>query len=338
MNCVPQRTTLLVPFLVAVGAALFYSAKWVMLADAANISMNVTYVSRFVMLATYAFVAVMFRKCLPSVKNFLAVAVPFMLVYIMVSLFEPLMQDDMLSSAILYAIGVLYGISCALFTLLCAHVLSSFGPKKSAILFALSELLTNCLMVVLTLLDPHTLFLVRSAFLVTSSIIFLYVAHHLLHGKDEYDSAFQHSMERPDAASGRRPSSFPENWLDWTLLLVAAAVTKYLFGIIAQVGSAGGSYAHYDLPTDIVVILFLTILLVFLCFYGTRFGFATVLVVMVAFFATGFAAYPAAMTAGNPLAGALLRGGLSCCSVLLCVLVARKSYENPYRTSMLDHR
>ena len=127
------------------------------------------------------------------------------------------------------------------------------------------------------------------------------------------------------------PSSCPHN--DWFLLLITAFLFPSMFGVIAQVSSeTGGNFALYDIPTEMVMIAMQAFFLLYMAFYGTRYGFAAILVFIIPLYATGFALFPNNWSSGNPFAGCLIRAGFVIIAVLLWALMARKSWDDPRHT------
>lgn len=311
--------------LMVIGAALFSSAKWTALANTAE-TMPSIYAARFVGIATFIVVAFLSRQHPLSRKHLFCIAVPFMMLYLAITTFAPWLHDGgALGDAVVYAVSLLYGVACSLFTLFFLTAFASFGPARCAVLFVLLELAANCFAILLDSFDGALLLMARNTALLASVAIFFVASKWIvLGGQDADGTCF---------CADEKCFFFPSGVLEWCILLIAAGVFHGLFGVIAQVSSpVGNSFALYDPGSTAMVIALETLLLVFLCFKGDSFGLAEVLVFVTVLYATGFALYSYAWSAGSLIAGALIRSGFSFSSVLMRTLVARKAYYNPSRS------
>lgn len=326
-----RRKTLSVMVLAVLGVALFNSSKWVMLDGGTGIAMGVTYTSRFVGIAAFLVVAALFYDRLPSITSLLAVMVPFIVICLISSLVAPLLHEVMLGDVVLYATGVLYGIASTLFMLFYAHIFSSFEPRKSAVLFASAQLVTNCLMLFLAFLDSRALPVARGLFLFIGTAIILLVANCLMRHPSLSDHPLQFDSTSAGEAGDAACTSMRR--LDWVFLIGAAIVFHTVFGVVAQVSSMpGDSFGLYEVNTDVAIIFVDILILVFCWFCGDRFGVAEVLVFAALLYAPGLALHPLSQADGGPLAGALVRGGFDCVRILTMALIARAAYESPDRT------
>lgn len=331
------RTISLSAFLIVVAYALYSSSKWVMLAEDAGVETAVLFVSRFVGLATFAVMAVMFSRRLPNVKKLVTlVAVLILVNIVLVALSAPI--SGLANTVLVYASGICYGVASSLFFLLCMQVFCAFSLTTGAIMFGLAQLFTNCLMLLLALVPSTILVFLRLGFPVIA-VVTLYFT---LAGPLRRDGivAWPVTKDQDEGSAVMTPAGlnadsgiFPATKYAWVVLLLAAFIFDSLFGVIAQVSStAGDSFALYEPITDVVLIVIDALMLAFLCINGERFSLHAVLLVVTVLYATGFALYSYVWETGSPVAGALIRGGFDCSTVLLWVLLARKAHANQVRT------
>lgn len=342
--------------LAVLGIALFFSATWTERADASGLSTWVVYATRFTTFATFMTMAWFFRNHIPPVDQLLAIGALFMALHLLGAILLNIIGISTPSlgaisvAAIQYASAIFEGVANALVTLLYAHVFSSFSPRKSAIGLAIAYLVNDIFILLLDLLDTTQLHITQLAFVTASLLILAGCVRQMLGvGSEAVDksssgnphattppSASDHHLQYGMARAGgedEHPLAFLTHSTDWLLLLVVALLFPSLFGLIAQVSSVtGGNFALYDVTTEIAMIVLQALFLIYMAFFGGRFGFATILVFVIPLYATGFALFPGNWESGNPFAGCLIRGGYVVLTVLIWSLMARKSYEDPRHT------
>ena len=327
------KQTVLVLALLVIGLALFNSAKWVMLSNASEVSFGVTLVSRIVGIATFATTAFLFYNKLPSVRRMVSIIAPFTGLYVLTTIAAYFIKSNFLGNVILYANAVFYGIAASLVLLLGAHAFSCYRPKMSVLLFAVLQLLTDSMMMVFASVPVESVFWVRITCLVLGFILLLFGIRLLLSGKGSPDHPLQFESGESVSSSKRKSSVYPVTRADWALLLTAGFLFSSVFGIMAQISStSGGSFALFDVNTSAVVLAVEVLLIMLLVFIGDRYDFSITLLIVVALMASGFALYSHSWENDTPLAGALLRSGFDCNSILIWGLVARKAYDNPVKT------
>lgn len=308
--------------LVVLGNALFNSAMSASLIDTAPGSWAVSFTSRFVVVATYAAAAVLFRRRLPSTRHLFVGAMPCMVLSVVLAAAGDAAPDGGWGLFCAYASQVTRGVSSSLFTLFGLCVFASFSFKACALMLACSKLVADCLLMLFAVLDPAGVFAVKSAFLLMGSAAFLLIARGWAPGEAAP------ARQGPTGCAARR--SFPASRIEWLLLLATAFMFCGFFGVTAQLSSpATSSFALYEIQTAVVVVAFDALLLAFLAVRGDRFGFAAVVVSVVALYATGFALYSYSWAGGSFLAGALIRSGFNYSTVLMRSLVARKVHVDP---------
>ena len=324
--------------LLVLGVALFNSAKWIMLSENSAVALGITYTSRFVGVAAYAVIAYLFRDHLPSMRATLRMIALFAGLYFLSMLLVAITETGELRYVIQYASAVLYGIASALFFLLYAHAFSAHGAKKSALLFAVAQLVTNSFMVLFGFLGATALLVTRLAFLVVGPVCLIVSIRMLM--RDGRGLAYPLQYEAPapaagDSAGEEEPPErrvFPHNTRDWVVLIAAGFVFSTLFGIIAQVSSAPGTaFGLYDVGTGIVLVLIDFLLVVLMYYVGETYTFAMAILITFLMSATGLLFFPYSQDSGV-LAGALVRGGFDCSTVLLWGLIARRAADGPQRT------
>ena len=321
--------------LAALGLALFLSSMWTARADASGVSTAVVYATRFVSFGTYMLMAWFFRNHLPPVEMVLRLGVSFMAVHLGIVLGAPLLPlNDAAALALDYGSGVFEGIANALLTLLFAHVFSTFAPRLSAVGIAVAYLGVDMGILALDLLDVATLHYMRPAFTLASLVLLVVCVRRLLRpGAAGTDRTLQHGMAGPEPEQDAHPIRFFSAHTNWLLLLIVAVLFPNLFGVIAQVSSeTGGNFALYDVTTEIMIIALQGVFLLFMVFFGSSYGFASILAFTVPPYATGFALFPADWEAGMPMAGCFIRAGYVILTVLIWALMARTSYADPRHT------
>ncbi len=333
----PKLQPLLV--LCAMGLALFLSSMWTARADASGVSTEVVYATRFVSLATYLLMAWCFRSRLPQMGFVLGLGCTFMLVHLAAALVSPVLGlDGDLSLIVDYLSGIFEGVANALVTLVFAHVFSSYEPRKSALAIGLAYLLVDVGILVLDTMSVEVIHYARPLFTLLAVGIAYVCGRKLLDPACAPALADRSlsSAENLVAPQGEdRALALFSAHNDWFLLLITAFLFPSLFGIIAQVSSeTGGNFALYDIPTEIVMIAMQAFFLLYMAFFGERFGFASILAFIIPLYATGFALFPNNWSAGNPFAGCLIRAGFVILAVLLWALMARKSWDDPRHTCL----
>ena len=358
--------------LAAVALALFLSSMWTARADTSGVSTEVVYTTRFVSLAVYMFMAWSYRNHLPQVRLVLGIGCSFMLVHLAWVVLSPaLALDAEISSITDYLSGVFEGVANALITLVLAHILSSFDPRKSAVGVGVAYLLVDVGILILDTLSVEAIHYARPLFTFVAVGIVLFCTETLLgpekppfvadkplqYGFADHAEHADHSdraghTDRADRTAqdphanrrevgvgdsrdddSERALNLFSSQSDWFLLLIVAILFPTLFGVIAQVSSeTGGNFALYDIPTEIVMIAIQALFLLFMAFYGTRYGFAHILAFIIPLYATGFALFPNNWQNGNPFAGCLIRAGFVILAVLLWALMERKSFHDPRHT------
>ena len=200
----PYRTLRVALVLLVAGIALFNSAKWVMLSGDSAVAMGVTYTSRFTGVAAYFIIAILFRTHLPSMKNILTVLGIFAGLYVVSTILVLFTGTGEFNNVISYATAVLYGIATALFFLLYAHAFSTQGPKKSAVLFAVAQLVTNCFMMLFSIIEPQALIVTRLVFLVIGPVLLIISIMMLLKVSDRVEAAAaeKHDVKASKASKG----------------------------------------------------------------------------------------------------------------------------------------
>lgn len=318
--------------ILVVGVSLFNSAKWIMLNESADVPLGLLFFSRFMGIAVYPVAALLFSNRLPRVANVLALVVSFNALYILSLVATPLIHDARLASVVTYVFtGGIYGVSTEIFVLLFAHLFSTCGPKRGALMFALMQLLSNSLVLVLSVFDRAALLGLRIAFIVSGLALVSLVVGCLLRGTVDFGAPLQLEGARPDEAPAG-PRSFPDSFSSWSFFLLTGLAFQSLFGFNAQVSSeSGGNFALYDAYTTIILLAFDAALVAVVYLYAGRFTFPAALGVIAALYACGFVFYSYAWQSNNPVSGALVRIGYDCSCVLFWLFTTRKACEDPRR-------
>lgn len=321
----------------AVGLALFLSSMWTARADASGVSTEVVYATRFVSLAVYMLMAWCFRSRVPQVGFVLGLGCSFMLVHLAAVIVTPFLGlESGISLVIDYLSGIFEGVANALITLTFAHIFSSYAPRKSAVAIGIAYLLVDVGILILDTMSVEVMHYARPAFTLAAVVIAFFCGRRLLSpaaAPKLADRSLCYGEELPELDGKDRAIAlfFAPN--DWFLLLITAFLFPTLFGVLAQVSSeTGGNFALYDIPTEIVMVAMQAFFLLYMAFYGERYGFASILAFIIPLYATGFALFPGNWQNGNPFAGCLIRAGFVILAVLLWALMARKSYNDPRHT------
>lgn len=316
-----------------VGVSLFNSAKWIMLNESADVPLALLYFSRFMGIAVYPVAAVLFRNRPPRVESLLALVVSFNALYIFSLVATPLIHDARLAAVVTYVFtGGIYGVSTEIFVLLFAHVFSTCGPRRGAVMFAIMQLLSNSLVLLLSVFDFATLLSLRIAFIIVGLALVSLVVCGLLRGAFDFGAPLCCEGPLPDEAPAAR-RSFPDSLNSWSFFLLVGLAFQSLFGFNAQVSSESGSnFALYDAYTTIILLVFDVVLVAVVYIYGERFTFPAALGLIAALYACGFVFYSYAWQSNNPVSGALVRIGYDCSCVLFWLFTTRKACENPRRT------
>ncbi|MEE8717052.1 MAG: helix-turn-helix transcriptional regulator [Coriobacteriales bacterium] len=334
-RCGARRPGWVLP-LAVFGLAMFLSSMWTARADASGVPTAVVYFTRIVSLVTYMLMAWTFRNHLPQVRLLVALASVLMALHLALVMLSPaLVSDGGALLAVDCASGMFEGVANAVMTLLFAHVFSTYPPRRSAVGIGAAFVGVDVCILVIDLLSARAMHYARPAFTLAAMVALAVccvrkTSEGFVPSVD--DRAMQYGMARADGEE-RHPFTFFSRQTDWVLLLIVAVLFPSLFGVIAQVSSeTGGNFALYDVSTEIVMVAVEAFFLVFLAARGMRFGFGTVLAFVIPLFATGFALFPSGWQAGNPFAGCFIRGGYALLTVMLWVLMARKSFDDPRHT------
>lgn len=317
--------------LVLVAIALLHCARSGELFNVVTGSMSIVFASRISGVLTYVVMAILFYKHPPKSASILYVAIVCMLLY-----FASLATMDVMvigfKPVLIYTATLLYGIAVALYRLYFFSFISLYSPRVSASMLCAALLAGNVMLLLMAHVHGEVAEAIRICSLVACTLIVISIAFLQAKGTGSPLAVKMESEEQLPAKDKRR-WSFPANITDWAFLLVAAAIFHNLFGIIAQASSQEGLYfALYDASTSFILVVINAALLVFLWFYGGKFDFGQAVVIITVLYATGFAFYSFAWDTGSPIAGALIRSGFQCSTILMWSFMARKSYMNHSRT------
>lgn len=324
-----QRSQLLLAA-AAVGFALYTCAMWTARSDAANVSYAILYFTRFTTLASYIAIAFIFRNHIPSVSRLFGATLLFACIHMVGDAFARWLKDTAAIEILSIVSGLFEGVAMACVTLMFAHIFSSFNPRKSSITIAAAYLINEILILSLFGMNGDALWLIRVAFKLGGiALLGLCVFKLLSLSPGKSDHPLQYGMSQKGTETGN-PLSFLSSSKDWVLLLASSILFPTLFGLIAQICSGlETKFGLYDYTNEFAAIALLVFLVVFAAMNGARYGFVQVLAFTLPFFATGCAVLPILWNANLPYAGTLVKCGYTAFNVLLMMLLARKSYEDP---------
>ncbi|MBR3257553.1 MAG: hypothetical protein IKF96_01030, partial [Eggerthellaceae bacterium] len=291
-----------------VGFSCIQACKWIMLSDGTSFTPSMLYLSRFSGVGAMGLLAILFFHRLPNSRRLFACAVGFVLAYAALSVLAAILAPGTIRIVVLHVAVVLYGIADGIFILLFLQLIALFEPRKSAAILVAIELLTNVFMLFLGMISGTALILVRFG-LLTVGIALYFVAAKGLPDEALLDVHNAFKGAEPQSADPAEPhntdgvsssGAFPHTLSQWALFVVFAAVLFNIFGLVAQISSlSGNSFALYDLPTGIALVLLDALLLAFLIIRGGEIRFKPVAVLCGSLYVLSLVIYNYAWSAGN---------------------------------------
>ena len=325
--------TLLAIIAAVLGAALLQSSKWIMLNDSVGVTTATLLFSRYVGLACFAALALIFRNAAPKPSHVLVPANVLMALYLVLVLVGTRMEPSQLTEVISSVAGIAYGISDALFTFLFLQAFARFEPRASAVLLVGSQLLSNILMAVMSALTPTPLFVCRIAAIVLGcALVSLGVRVVASQADAEGHVSLEGILPSAPVRAPRKAEVYPDGIGAWAIFLVVGFGFCTLFGITAQISSlTGDSFALYDTATSVALVVMDALLLIYLVFRGDKVTFELAVAACGILYMFAFVSYGYFWTEGNLLAGIVLRTGYDFTVVLWKIIILRKAFAKPER-------
>ena len=332
----PVQAVLLLGLVVA-GASLFNGAKWALLDGAADISPTMLYISRFFGVATYPVVAVLYRDHLPRMGCLLGTAASLVGFYVVSLALIPALSDARLAEILSYVSGIGYGVSTELLVLVLLHVFSSCNFRRGIVLIALTQALSNVVVLALAQLIGPAFYAARMGCVTIGFAMTAIAVLMLLKTSAGLDAPLETPSDENGVGhlAGIHPASniFPAVRTDWLLFLSMYCIFQSLFGAVAQVSDeTGGSFGLYDLYTGTILVVLDALIVLSVWLWGRRLSCAVALSVVAVMYAASFVVYHYAWQMGNPLPGALVRAGYDCSCIFSWIFLVRKAREDRERT------
>lgn len=290
------------------------------------------YVERYAQLFAYFVIAFLFRNHLPPVNKLLYFSVGSFAVYLVIYFTMDIMPMDM--KALLLVRSIAAGMANAGIFLLLMHTFSSYAPKFSALAIACACVLAEFVFALTALMPPIAIVIVQPLFKGVGLSLFLYC---FMAKRDSPISNEEHPLQYgllSNETTPQHPLRFLTNSSDWIFQLILAVAFPFVFGFMSQLLSAGGlSDGLHDIGNETITIAFLLLVVSYCAIRGSTLSFDTMFFSVTALYAVGLLLFPLLYVNGNALySGTFIKMGNSLYSLLLWVLLARKSFEDPRHT------
>ena len=345
----PHRYYLILISMVA-GVALLQGATGLFVTYHSFLTEGMVLFFRIIQLLVFLGAVFLFPNRLPNPQAVCAIMIVFGGAFLLALVFVPYLDDELLRTIMYFATAALYGVAAALLPLFAAQMYCRFPPKVSAVLFGITQLITNVAMAAISGLHWNAIYPLMLAGAVIGAVC-LAAAFKMQLKDSAVVGALPFSAKAaqagaaspaPSPASGSAPvptsapvhTSTPEKVFpyipEWSILVLVVFIFSFMYGLASRVSTITCSpFSLFDIYTGLILFMFDTALVVFLVFKGEDFNLSLPLLIVSVLSILGFAIFSFVCRNENPLASAFIRSGYDCAQILVLAFIARIAYQRP---------
>ena len=294
---------------------------------------SMLYVARFVQIAAFIVVAVLYRNHLPNVRRLLTCGSALLGAHLAVDVVSRAVLGLPPTAATFLLSSILSGLANAVFLLLVAHAFSTFGARTGCVVVSTAFLAKELLFAWSAVWPTEVVYAGEMIlrFIGVTALILFAVRRGGVEATSE-DHPMQYGLAL-EGTRGERPLAYLVSGADWAFQVIAAAVLPFIFGFMSQALSTGAlSDGLHDVTSEIAAIMALAVVLAASVARGERFAFTDLLVPTVLLYTLGLSFLAVLPTDYRFCPLALLKCAGVVNESMLWILLARKAFEDPRHT------